>query len=166
MKNRNDGFTTVELLMAIATSFIIIGFIYSAYYFSLRITKSWNEKIYLENNAMLCIDRLTNDLVNASEIVIMKEDTLLLLSNDGQFISYKYQNQNLYRNGFQINDQELRIPDLSIHVIKPEVDQTYQEIYPKLVIGIEITMANNRKQIALTSGVHPRNITKGILNTL
>ena len=114
MNPREKGYTTIELMVAISLSLIFIGFVYSVYHFSIRLTRSWNEKINLEDQALICMDRLNRDLIAASEILIYGTDTLAVVIR-GQQIGYGIRNGDLFRNGFRINSDKFAVSQFVVN---------------------------------------------------
>lgn len=179
LKKSKTGFTTVELMIAISISFTIISLIYSVYFFSIRISRSWREKIKLEHIALICMDRLTRDIVNASEIQTMGHNKLALLLNDNRNIVYRIQNNDLYRNSFCMNFHDIKIYNLSFRYIENESILENQHssdvsLNPKNerntsenpLIAVELTAGSSKKRLTLHSAVHQRNFDKTVFRKL
>ena len=163
---KNHGFTTVELLVAIALSFILISVIYSAYHFSFRYPKIWNTKITLENTALLCMKRFSRDLLSAKQISTREMEEIILTMETGPPVTYHIENDRLFRNDILLNEDNVRL--LNFH-LKPAETQDDQSLSMELNTGpletdphelweLEMTFANNRSQFTLYTSVSPRRI--------
>ncbi len=179
MNPREKGYTTIELMVAISLSLIFIGFVYSVYHFSIRLTRSWDEKINLENQALICMDRLNRDLITASEILIYGTDTLAVLIQNKQ-IGYGIRNGDLFRNSFRINSDKFTISQFVVNRdTSRESDEnklSESEFISALsseknrdmpfVFTIQFTVTGPKKQLTLHSAIHSRNVDKMIYKTL
>ena len=155
MIEKKDGFTSIELMVAIAVLFIIIAFVYSAYFFTLKIYKVWNEKLSCERTAMICMNSLTEDIIHATEILRLNENTLVLLNDDTRMIVYRTKNDNLYRNRFCVNPPEVKIYDLSFSFIENKAFSKQ----PRM-IKIKFTVGSLRTHFTIQSSASPRNLEK------
>jgi hypothetical protein len=176
------GYTSVELMIAVVLSLMLIGFIYSAYFFSIRITRSWREKINLEDTAMICLNRISLDLVNCSEIFQMNKNGLKLLLNNKKTINYDFGGGNLFRNGIRMNDHGFNIIDLSFAYtipdeIQKDLDNDWENessddifrnkiVLQNPLITVKMFIGDSKKQMELRSAIHPRNLNKSVFKGL
>jgi|GEM_PF-2035905 len=168
-KSNEHGFTSAELMVAITVLFIIIGFIYSTHYFSLKMSKRWSEKTDLIHTAALCMNRLTQDIIHAWKFQSRNKNDFVLILSDDKKITYELQNKNLYRNGLCMNVPNVAIYDLSFCYTEKDADTQLffssdsmvgQTIRDNPVITIEMTLGNFKKRITIQSTIRPRNMDK------
>ncbi len=173
MNHKEKGFTTVELLMAITITFITVGFVYGLYYASQRTLHKWNQKINLEDAAFICIKQMTNDIVHAYSIKVISSDSLVIAQTHNEQILYCRLNENLYRNGYPLLDQDHRIVDWSFQEhSKFSTDENQEDFFiqdntwqfgnqdylPEIpIFEVELTLADDAQNITIRSAIQMRN---------
>jgi hypothetical protein len=179
MNHKERGYTTIELMVAISLSLIFIGFVYSVYHFSIRLTRSWDEKICLEDQVLICMDRLNRDLIAASEIKVLGADTLAVIVRDKQ-IGYRIRKGVLYRNGFRIHSDKIVVTEFKVKRdagLQPDDFQLSESksVSAQLsgenrderpIFTIRLSAAGSKKQLTLNSVIRPRNADQMIYETL
>lgn len=176
------GFTSVELMVAMAVTCIIAGFLYSVYFFSMKLSKSWRERIAGEDTAVICMHRLTGDLIRTHAMYGFGEEKWILYMNDDSQIVYERQDDNLFRNGYRLNSPYIGIYGLTmkyaIHDSSNWENGTSlfdtSEADSILVNGdtevpmveVEMLVGDIKRQFTLRAVVYPRNADKAVFQTL
>lgn len=178
MKRHEKGFTSVELLMAIAITFMTVGFVYGLYYMSQRTLYKWNQKVNLEDAAFICIKQITQDMVHAYRVQMIGSDSLVIVQANDEEILYCRFNNNVYRNGYPMLDQDHRIVDWSFREhskfsVKENQDDLSmrediwqsdnQDFLPEIpVFEVELTLDDDTRNMTVRSAVQMRNGFDGV----
>lgn len=119
MVNRSEnGFTTVELMVALTLAFVLAGFVYSAAHFSHKLFAQWQKRAQTESAAWLCIQALQKDLLHAQQIIVAEPQALALRSAEQQTISYRLNERRLYRNDECLLSFAIKIDSLTFYYFK------------------------------------------------
>lgn len=172
MKSNTQGFTSVELTIALLIASIIIGFIYAVYHFSLSYSRKWEEKIELENNAFLSMNQLTTDM-REGEDILNSEDNHIFVQNSEENIHYYYTVDSLQRNNFRINSENCRLDTFFIGIQTLRSDSSWGKgiinqyslreeksdsmWYASDVITLGLKISNEKRSMELRSSVFLRN---------
>ena len=78
------GFTTVELLVAVQLSLIVISLAYLVYLLSLQLTSKWQEKIWMENQLSAMSLTLSKSLDRICEVSVATDTELLARKTNGE----------------------------------------------------------------------------------
>ena len=84
-----NGFTTVELIIAIQLSLIVIGLVYVSYLLSVKLVDKWQTKVQVENQLASISKSITVNLTGISEIISAREDDIMAIKDDGDTINYR-----------------------------------------------------------------------------
>lgn len=157
------GFTSLEMLVAITLSFILISVIYSAYHFSLRYPRIWNDKMKLENNALLCMRQMSLDILECDWIEYNHNQEIYLSSEVSEMITYRIENERLLRNDKGFNDDPVRLVDFQLRPVesKPDIESLLQftnevKQTPHETWIIEMTFKNRSSRLTLSNAISPR----------
>ena len=181
MKSNTQGFTSVELTIALLIASIIIGFIYMVYYFSLSYSRKWEEKINLENNAFISMNQLTLDMRDGIDI-IKGGSNHFFIQNSVSNINYTYTIDSLQRNNFTINSESCRVDTFFLGIQTLRSDSSWGKgiinhyslreeksdsmWYASDVITLGLKISNEKKSMDLRSSVCMRNRSIARFNRL
>lgn len=173
MKKSEAGFTTTELLIAIQLTFLLIGFLYAGYSFSLRLSKTWRDRMALENAAAVCMRAMVHDIRQAATILRARDKELALLTDSGKQIVYQLQNGRIMRNGQPVSTLSTIMETITFRYAtmnNEEVSRGFTQNRLKYfsprttsdkaqiaLVRIELALANRGKQIRMTAAISPRN---------
>ena len=185
MKNKPNGFTIVELLIAIQITLLLIGFIYSIYIFTLKLSNSWEHKVRIESVADLCMRTLTKDLIETTEIIEAVSDSISFLNIQGNKINYICRNGKLFRNqkiihsdGVEVLQLRFRfwqndVPLQSDLAMPDDLDPfqhlakiTRKQLSQVSLLEIWLLLSDQKRKLNLRSSLHPRNIKIGRFSEL
>jgi len=65
----DDGYTLVELVVALLVMLVLAGFLYSIYLAMTRYVEPWQRTIMVEDQAHLILHRLSADLAYAEQLI-------------------------------------------------------------------------------------------------
>ncbi|MBN1781867.1 hypothetical protein JW948_12120 [bacterium] len=160
-----NGFTSIELLVAITLSFILISVIYGAYHFTFRYPRLWRYKTSLENTALTGMSAFGRDLL-LCESVNSPDETQFILSGGGSpGPVYTIEAGHLVRNGFLITGEEERLTNLDCTILHREnrgfgtlfqENGTVPETDKRPLYHYEMTFAQGPYHLTLFSAVWPR----------
>ncbi|MEJ2627219.1 MAG: hypothetical protein P8078_01475 [bacterium] len=181
MKSGNQGFTSVELTIALLISSIIIGFIYTVYHFSLSYSRKWEEKIELENNAFLSMNQITSDMREGMDIFNSGNNYIFVQNSQGN-IYYYITVDSLQRNNFTINSESCRVDTFFLGIQTLRSDSSWGKgiinhyslreeksdsmWYASDVITLGLKISNEKKSMDLRSSVCMRNRSIARFNRL
>jgi prepilin-type N-terminal cleavage/methylation domain-containing protein len=100
-RKNNEGFTLAEVLVAFTILLILLGVLYLILHQGLKIYRHTEEKIDIQQNMRIGLDRIARDfrysrgLVEKSGSVSLNEENLLLERNDGSIAWYYLSGTNL-----------------------------------------------------------------------
>jgi hypothetical protein len=101
-----SGFTTVELIIAIQLSLIVIGLVYVSYLLSVKLVDKWQTKVQVENQLASISKSITVNLTEISEIIYARENEFMAIKDDGDTINYRL------RDTFSLNKNILQDSNL------------------------------------------------------
>ena len=173
-----SGFTTVELMTAMAVTFILCGFLYSVYFFSLRISRRWQDRVKLVDATALCMHRLTGDLIRCASVDCMHDTTWIITPERGDCMAYAWRDSALFRNGAYVNPPGshvvwMRLGEASSkgeHFGGP--DHRFADMFESndddgtLLWRIELCIGAGDRQMKAASLVSPRNAGTALIESL
>jgi len=168
---RENGFTSVELMVAIILTLIITGFVYLVYSYSIKIMRTWRENMDIENTVSLCIHRITKDITSASRIVTMTDHEMNLMIDDRKTVRYQHHESRLLRNGLPMHHEKLQVISTLFRYGQSQNDFGFsdfgaaplferigdKETIRKPIISVEIVIGDSLKQIKAQTSVYVRN---------
>tara|TARA_R100000908_G_scaffold45503_2_gene21694 strand:- start:10097 stop:10570 length:474 start_codon:yes stop_codon:yes gene_type:complete len=110
MNHNEEGFTLVEVLMAMAILAIVISLVSVSFVFVSGRMSAWNEQISFYNDFQILSDQLHNDLFRA-EAISYTDSTLLVNFEEKQNRGYSWNNGNL-----KINNSSIFLPQDSVNI--------------------------------------------------
>jgi hypothetical protein len=105
---KNSGYTTIELLIAMQLTFMIIGLAYSSYLFSRNLVKKWQDKIAIEAQLAVLSKTLSQHLWQIRQILQADASHILALEISGDSLQLRL-DEHLY-----INEDSLVISPLKL----------------------------------------------------
>ena len=166
-RNPMRGFTSVELMVAMAVTSIIAGFLYSVYFFSMKLSKSWREKMAGEDTAVICMHRLTEDLIRAHRIDRFDDAKWILYLDDDKRILYERQDNNLFRDGYRLYNSSIGIYGLILETsINNSSNGENKDNSEVPMVEVEMLVGDAKRRFTLRAVVYPRNGDKAVFQTL
>lgn len=99
-----DGFSLVEMLVAMTITTILIGFAFGIYLFGQRLFLQWQDQLFLQNELHTLSHSISEELFRADRIINLESQKLILLK-EGKKKKYEVQNDSLLMNGKNILNQ-------------------------------------------------------------
>ena len=94
----DDGYTLVELVVALLVMLVLAGFLYSIYLAMTRYVEPWQRTIMVEDQAHLILHRLSADLAYAEQLISEGNGTWTLIYAGDRAVQYSYRDSTLWRN--------------------------------------------------------------------
>ena len=107
---QNSGYTTIELLIAMQLTMLIIGLAYSSYLFSRNLFSRWQEKIRIEEQLAVLSKTMSIQLWSIREILEANEDEMRVTKFSGDSLKLRLDN-NVYFNRDSLILRPLKIRD-------------------------------------------------------
>jgi len=102
--DNEDGYTVVEILVALTLLTIISTIVGSVFIFTARQMNNWRESVNSINEVHIVTERLYRDALHSNQI--QATDTNLVFNHPGnRSIQYSNLNHNLIRNRVRLSDQ-------------------------------------------------------------
>jgi prepilin-type N-terminal cleavage/methylation domain-containing protein len=95
---QEDGFSLVEILLAIVISTIMIGFAFGMYLFGQRYFLSWQNDIRFHNELHTIAQGIAEEIYSADHILSIGQHEIVILKNDGREQKYKSGKGSLFKN--------------------------------------------------------------------
>ena len=92
---QDDGFTLIEVIIAIQLTLIVISFVYVIYFYANQYMKNYSETAALDRKMILMQKVLSSELFNAREIFFISGESI-------QYKSKNYVTSNLFYNSDSI----------------------------------------------------------------
>jgi hypothetical protein len=182
MKKASAGFTTVELLVALQIAFLVAGFVYGAYLMASRLATHWRQKIDLESAAMLCLHRLSEDIVKTNQIISADTTQLTLIDAAGRQIVYRLENNGLSRNQRPLSSHQAHVLALQFRYARTDTaevrwpghskpfvyfqPQTVEDHANIALVEVEMVLGNGKAQLQIKTTMHPRKLRKNLFELL
>lgn len=110
----NEGYTLVELMVALLVTLMLGGVLFSVYLATTKWVEPWRREITLEDHAHLIVQRLFADLAYAEQVIHEDDETWTLAYPSGRVVRYSYRDSSLTRNGRRMQDQALSVVDFRL----------------------------------------------------
>jgi type II secretory pathway component PulJ len=84
-----NGYTIIEIVVAMGMVSIIAGLAFMVYNFSLREMRNWRERLAMENSAHIVVNALANDIIGMQQLLLAESKALKFIRAQGDtaFIS-------------------------------------------------------------------------------
>lgn len=119
----NQGYTLIELLIAMLITLTLGGVLFSVYVTSMRYVEPWRREVLLENHAHLIVQRLAVDLVHAEQLIDEGDKAWTLTYASGRIVHYSYQDSVLRRNDRRMHDE--RLAAVAFHLVPSRLETQY-----------------------------------------
>ncbi len=119
----NQGYTLVELLIALLITLVLGGVLFSVYLSSIRYVEPWRREVSLENHTHLIVQRLATDLAHAEQLIDEGNKTWTLTFVSGRMVRYSYQDSVLMRNDRRMHDSLLSA--VAFHLVPSRLETRY-----------------------------------------
>lgn len=86
MLKDENGYTIVELVVAMGMVSIIVGLAFMVYHFSLREMRNWRERLAVENSAHIVVNALTNDITWMQQLLLAEPKALSFIRAQGDTV--------------------------------------------------------------------------------
>jgi prepilin-type N-terminal cleavage/methylation domain-containing protein len=94
-----SGFTIVELLVTMILSSLVVSFVYSLYFFSVKLMGTWERRVDLHLVIDQCFQRIDSDIMSTTNVVECNDSLLSLLANQMDTVKYRFTEMDVSRNG-------------------------------------------------------------------
>lgn len=111
------GYTVVEVVIAMLLASLVAGMAYSTYAFGTRAFASWRSELNLQNEMHLLVRDLTRKLRRAKRIEA-GSDRLSVTTAPGSTLTYRVEENNLYRNGTPLLGEEISLLDADLELLR------------------------------------------------
>ena len=156
------GYTVVELMVTATMTLMLAGFIYMAYHFSVRITRSWQDKVGLEDDAAICMTRMTRDVRCGSGFAAVSDSGMIFRSGR-KSLSYAFTEGSIFRNGIRMNGPGISAGHVSARREYPSGEpamMTETGNGSMMLVCMEMELIARKKTLFVQSAVCPRNSIK------
>lgn len=99
---RREGFTLLEVSVAVTIGLLVAGLAYGAYVFSARVVAGWEQHVRAENELHLFTRRFSQEVRAARGIHQGTERDLTLYHVDGNEVTYQWGEGQLHRDGIPV----------------------------------------------------------------
>jgi hypothetical protein len=113
-----EGFTALEVMIAVLLTSLAVGLAYGAYGFLSRVTARWKDRMALENAAHLGLRDLTRRAYRAAEIR-RADDSWTFVAPGGTETTYRLQGDTLFRNGSAMHGGRIGVVGLQVEESRP-----------------------------------------------
>jgi hypothetical protein len=165
MKISEHGFTSIELLAALAIGMTLAGFIYASHQFSIRMIRRWEEKMGMDQIAWAGLDKMSRDLTGAQSIVAAGDSSLSIMDGGGEPVLYRFSDGCLFRNGVSLNNPPVVVYQWKAVPIAapfpkplPGISETADSKQAGSLVEMEWTVGNSKRTVSLRTAVFCRNI--------
>ncbi len=118
-----QGYTLIELLIALLITLVLGGVLFSIYLASIRYVEPWQREVALENAMHLIVQRLAADLAHAEQLIDEGDDTWTLTYVSGRNVHYSYHDSVLRRNDRRMHDDLLSA--VAFHLVPSRLETQY-----------------------------------------
>lgn len=118
-----QGYTLIELLIALLITGVLGGVLFSIYLASVQHVEPWRREVLLENHAHLILQRFATDLAYAEQLIDEGDDTWTLTYASSRTVHYSYQDSVLRRNGQRMHDDFLSA--VAFHLVPSRSETRY-----------------------------------------
>jgi Tfp pilus assembly protein PilE len=127
-KKNNQGYSLIELLIAIQIFMIIVTMVYTVYLIGYRFILQWNRDNDLARTELLVQKALMSKLHQAKKLIQLNNDSIILLSRWYQLQNIHWDNTNLYVDTMRINPIDIQIQIKNILFLKKDMHNYYREL--------------------------------------
>ncbi len=92
------GFTTVELLVAMTITGLVVGVSYKSYFFYQQNFVRWRERTGLEEASRRVMITLPNDIQTLRRILQAEDEAMTFMSQNRDIITYRFYKRNIFKN--------------------------------------------------------------------
>jgi type II secretory pathway component PulJ len=105
----NEGYTLVELMVALLVALMLGGVLFSVYLVTTKAVEPWRRAITLEDHVHLIVQRLFVDLAYAEQLIPEEGEAWTLTYPSGRVVRYSYRDSSLTRNGRRMHEEALAV---------------------------------------------------------
>lgn len=111
----SEGFTLVEVVMAMVLMVVVMGLVVSAYMFATKAVGSWQRGLDLETTSHLIVQRLSTDLRQAQTVRLIDPDSVELgIPGQARSLVYAMRDSSLFRNSVSMMPNQLRLTEFEV----------------------------------------------------
>ncbi len=149
-QKNNSGYTTIELLIAMQLSFLVISLAYTSYEFSQQFFKKWQQKSQLESQVAICSKTLSTSLWQINQVISSDLKNLCAIKTSGDTLRITF-TEDIYINKNRLHLEPFTLVEGRIEYLveTPENDRfisARSEFYPDTqahLKAIQITLLLN-----------------------
>lgn len=149
------GYTLIELIATLSIMLIAGGLIYAVYLDALRHVHRWQNRMALENQGHLIVNRLTLDLHEGMELERPSESLWIIRKSDDAHVTYELDGQKLYRDGHLMLDSSLYLSRFEILPRQKKNDASAGANFQETV-ALRVVIRTETDSLKLTTKIHLR----------
>ena len=146
-----DGYTLVEVLVAITIISIVLGIASTAFVFANKQLSQWSSDVAYYNNLHIAQSQIYKDVMRADEVVF--SDSSLVVKIGERERHYNWVDGRLHLNGNDLSDSENEID--SMYIQQRNDDQLVESLSTKM--SWNVVQVSKRRTLAITQTVSTRN---------
>lgn len=146
-----DGYTLVEVLVAITIISIVLGIASTVFVFANRQLTQWSSDVAYYNNLHIAQSQIYKDVLRADEVVFTGSS--LVVQMDERERRYNWVDGRLHLNGKDLSDSENEID--SMYILQSNGNQQVESTSRK--ISWKVVQVSRKRKIEISQIVQPRN---------
>lgn len=155
------GFTLLEFMLALFITGVLAVLVLQTYPFVMRYMVSWEDRVTLENDAHLTLQRMALDVAQADQISETSPSAWIFYSEGRPAITYEWVGDSLMRNDVRMHKPDIRVLDAtyrfsSLHTayvpLAHQVTEGTSEWAP-LQATVSLTLSSPRNTIVLETAI-------------
>lgn len=155
-----DGFSLVEILIALAVTSLLMGFAFAIYLLGQKYFIQWEQSLDLQNEIHTLAQGISEDIFRTDEIIEVKSHGLTLRMGPS-IRKYYEENGNLMRDSVSLLDTDIKLVDIRFGLSnKGEVRGTGDENTGKsnksTRVDLQLALANRQDTLRISRAVFLR----------
>lgn len=152
-----DGFSLVEILVAITITTILIGFAFGIYLFGQSLFLGWKSKLNLENEIHTLSHGITEQLFQADRIKTLEPQKLVIQKGNREK-HYEVRNDTLFVNGRTLLNPSISLVALSLSARDKEgkVVKGSENLGDITFVKFALALADDKDTLRTTRSIHLR----------
>lgn len=161
-----EGFTLLELTLALFLTGVLTVVMLQIYPFVMRYSVLWQDRVALENQAHLTVQRMMQDAQQADQMHSVADTTWIFYKEGQPSITYQWSGDSLLRNNMRMHVLPVRVlqarytfsSQLTAYAPRQQEVPDGEDPHKPLKITVALTLASAHDTLALqTAGMSRRN---------
>ena len=156
-RHTQAGFTLVELSITMLLMTLLVGMLFSVYTFLNRQFTLWQERVHLQSQVHVLMQRISRDLQAATLVEPDSVQAWTIAFGEAPTVRYVYVDSVLQRNGRGMHAEELRVISFGITRMAPSLPMVVADsnAWP-LRYDVSLQLAGTHAAYALNTSVTSR----------